>query len=304
MNQFGALKLLSIGLLFSLVACQVGVTPPASVAVPSTAAPTAKALAEHVIAEWAVPSPVGIFIGSDSVWVSRHGDDQSTRIDPASNTVIAVVNADSAEQAPIAEGFGSLWITTQDNKLNRVDPATSQIIASILLDDGSLDILNGVLVTTAAVWVVQSDRAELIKVDPATNRVVSKTPWPTLIDEAKAQTTVPAGKGTDFMWLQIVGDEGGGGITKGLLRLDPNSGAGLTFLPWSADQDGDGPITVTDEAVWYGAGGHIYRINVATNQIDATYATAPGIIHLAIGFGSVWLTNYERSLVQRLDVAP
>jgi hypothetical protein len=143
----------------------------------------------------------------------------------------------------------------------------------------------------------------MIKVDPATNQVVSRTPWTKLIDQAKAKTAVPAGKGTDFLWLQIVGDEGGLGVEKGLLRLDPQSGEGLTFLPWSPDQSGDGHATVTDEAVWYGADGHLYRIDVATNKIDATYTILPGIIHVAIGFGSVWLSNYERSLVQRLDVA-
>ena len=82
--------------------------------------------------------------------------------------------------------------------------------------------------------------------------------------------------------------------TKGLLRLDPKSGAALTFLPWSADHEGDGPIAITNEAVWHSAGGHLYRINVATNQIDATYATDSGTVHPAIGFGSVWLANYER----------
>ena len=174
-----------------------------------------------------MPSPGGIYIGSDSVWVPWHGADRTTRIDPVSNTVVGDVSSDSAEQPPVAQGFGSLWNTTSDNTLERVDPATKQVIASIPLEDGSLDILNGVLVTKAAVWVTQSDKAEWIKIDPATNRVVSKTPWTKLIDEAKAKKTVPAGKGTDFMWLHIAGDEGGGGggISKGLLRLDPKSGA-------------------------------------------------------------------------------
>lgn len=304
MNKSSVPRLLIIGLLSTLAACQSGVTPPTSIAASPAATSSVRPLGEHVLAEWNVGSPADIYIGTDSVWVPGHGTGITTRIDPASNKVIAAVSPDKAEQAPVAQGFGSLWITTQDNKLNRVDPTTSQVTASILLEDGSPDILNGVVVSSAAVWVIQSDKAELIKVDPATNLVVSKTPWATLIDDATAQTGLPSGKGADFMWLQIAGDEGGGGITKGLLRLDPNSGAGLTFLPWSPDQNGDGRLSITDDALWYGAGGHIYRINVATNQIDATYPTATGIVHLAIGFGSVWLTNYERSLVQRLDVAP
>ena len=168
--------------------------------------------------------------------------------------MVAVVSPDQAEPGYVAEGFGSVWTATTDNKLNRVDPATSKILASIALEDGAQDIGNGVVVTQTAVWVIQNDKAEMIKVDPATNEVVSKTPWTKLIDQAKAKTTVPVGKGTDFMWLQMAGDEGGGGVVeKGLLRIDPNSGAALTFLPYSPDQSGDGRLAITDEALWYGA---------------------------------------------------
>jgi hypothetical protein len=275
---------------------------PAATRVPATSSATTKPLGEHVVVEWKVNSPADIYLSSDSVWVPGHGDGNVTQIDPSSNEVTAVVSRSEAEKPPEAEGFGSVWMTTRDNKLNRVDPATSEILASIVLADGYPDINNGVMVGSSAVWALQQDNAELIRVDPATNSIVSKTSWGTLIDQATAATSVPTGKGTDFMWIQVVGDEGEG-FTKGLLRLDPDSGAGLTFLPYSPDQNGDGRPSITDDAVWYAAGGHIYRINVATNQIDATYATEPGIIHLAIGFGSVWVANYGESLVQRLDVA-
>jgi hypothetical protein len=292
-----------IAVLFALGACQAGVKPPASTAVPPSAAPTVKPLGEHVAAEWSVSAPAGIFIGVDSVWVPGHGSASTTRIDPVSNMVIGTVRNDAAEHASAAEGFGSRWIPTLDNELTRVDTVTAAI-TTIRFADGSQDILNDVLLTATAVWVVHPDAKEWIEIDPATNRIASRIPWTTLIDEARKQTTVPSGTGTDFIWLNIAGDEGGGGIPKGLLRLDPETLAGLTFLPWAPDQNGDGSLAITDDAVWYGAGGHIYRINVATNRIDATYTTALGTIHTAVGFGSVWLTNYERGLVQRLDVAP
>jgi streptogramin lyase len=306
-------RLVSVGLLFALGACQGAVPPPASVGAPSaadsSATPTVKPLGEHVIAEWEVSSPADIYAASGSVWVVPHGG-ETVRIDPTSNKIVEGVSP----VAPMpfcpcsthngdGEGFGSLWIATQDNKLDRIDPTTRKLIASIVLDGGAVDILNGLVVTTTAVWVFQSDRAALIKVDPATNRIVSKTSWGTLIADGAAHTGIPVGKGADFMWLNVVGDEGQG-FQKGLLRLDPNSGAALTFLAWSADHDGDGPITVTEDAVWHSAGGHIYRVDIATNRIDATYPTDSGIVHLAIGFGSVWSANYDLSLVQRLDITP
>ena len=326
-----------------LSACAPAATAsPAPTAIPPTSAPTPTAEVSvtpptaKVIAEWKVNNPSGIFIGFDSVWIPGHHDKTTTRIDPATNKVIAVINGtgDHAEQALavgdvfwvtgqqndttwidpktntvttnvppvpghlhyIAYGFNSLWITTADNKLDRVDPATSEIIASIPYADGYADCQGFVFASTSAIWVDQCDHAELIEVDPATNSVVSKTPYATLIDEAKAQRTVPAGKGTDFIWVSNVG---------GLLRIDSKTGGGLTFLPLSPVQSGDGFLAVTDDAIWFGGVGQINRVNVATNQIDATYTTDPGsIIHLAIGFGSVWLENYQLNLVQRLDVAP
>ena len=307
MNTRSAPGVLSFTLAFALGACQAGVAPTPSVVVPPpTAAPTSTPLGEHVVAEWSVPSPGWMFIGRDSVWIQDHRGAVIARIDPASNTSSAVADAATAEQPPVTQGFGSVWIANSNNTLDRVAPTDrSKVLATIILDAGLMDIWNAVLVTPAAVWVYESDKAELLKIDPATNHIVSRTPWTTLIAEAKAKTKVPAGKGTDFLWLHMAGDEGGGvGLPKGLLRLDPNSGAGLTFLPWSADHEGDGPIIVTDNAVWHSAGGHIYRIDVATNQIVATYPSVTGIVHLAIGFGSVWLANYEGSLVQRLDIVP
>ena len=305
-------QLAALGLLLGFVGCQAG-GPPASIAVPPAAASSAAAsmasetaeLPEHVIAQWSVPGPVWIFAESGSMWVMSHGGGPLTGIDPISNAIIDPTSGQAPKLTDGAAGFDSRWITRDDNTLERVDPATGQIVASIRLDDGPLDILNLVVVGTTAVWVVQSDKAELIKVDPQTNSIVSRTPWTTLIRDAEARPTVPAGKGTDFLWIEIVGDEGGGvGLPKGLLRLDPVSGAGLTFLRWSPDQDGDGHLTITDAAVWYGAGGYLYRIDVASNRIAATYAIAPGIIHVGVGFGSMWLANYGRSVVQRLDVAP
>lgn len=306
MHTRGASMALAIALLFSLGACQAAVPPAPSVVVAPTVAPTSTPLGEHVVAQWSAPSPGGMFIGRDSVWVQDHRGVVIARIDPASNTATVVLDPATAEQAPVPRGFGSVWIANSNNTLDRVDEADrSNVLATIILDAGSMDIWNAVLVTSAAVWVYESDKAELLRIDPATNRIVSRTPWTTLIAQAKAQSKVPVGKGTDFLWMNIAGDEGGGvGLPKGLLRLDPNSGAGLTFLPWSADHEGDGPIRVTDNAVWHSAGGQIYRIDVATNQIVATYPSVTGIVHLGIGFGSVWLANYESSLVQRLDIAP
>ena len=138
-------------------------------------------------------NPSGVFIGFDSAWVPGHHDLTTTRIDPGSNQVRAVIkgNGDHAEQALavgdvlwvtgqqddttwidprtnavsatmprvpgrlhfIAAAFQSLWITTADNKLDRIDPTTGRIVASIRYAAGDADCQGFVNATPSAVWV-------------------------------------------------------------------------------------------------------------------------------------------------------
>jgi len=152
--------------------------------------------------------------------------------------------------------------------------------------------------------VISCDKAELIKIDPATDKVVSRTRFATLIDEAKAHTKAAAGKGTDSIWLDVLGDEGGGGIPAGLLRVDPSTGTGQSFLSLSPAQAGDGSLAVTDTSVWLAGSEGYSRVDVATNKISATYPTGSGRLKIGVAFGSVWLRNYEQDLIQRLDFKP
>jgi len=113
------------------------------------------------------------------------------------------------------------------------------------------------------------------------------------VAEAQAQTTVPAGKGTDFLWLSL---------NEGLVRIDPNSGVGLTLL---SAIHGDIPIVVTDTAVWaVDNDGLLSRVNVAKNAVEASYKVSTGVSRVAVGLGSVWLAYTDGALVQRLDITP
>jgi streptogramin lyase len=279
--------------------------------------------------------------GFGSVWVTDHYGNDITRIDTVSNEVVTVIKGtgDNPEEAlevggllwvtgqhddtvlidPTTNaitrtikghllfmdyGFASVWITTRDNKLDRFDPVTAGIIASIPVGEGDDDCMNDVVATAAAVWVISCDTAELIRIDPITDSVVSRTPYATLIDEAKAQTQAPAGKGTDSIWITVQQDDGTGGQTSGLLRVDPIAGAGSAFLALSPAHAGDGFNAVTDEAVWMAGSEEINRVDVASNRVVATYPTAPGRLKIGVAFGSVWLRDFELNRIQRLDYQP
>lgn len=194
-----------------------------------------------VIAEWQIHFPQSIAVGSDAVWVpSRRDPNVTTRIDPMTNEIVtvikgtgylaksAVVVGDSVwvagqldDLAPIdaktnivgakvpgdhpriAYGFGSVWaVGHQGQPLDRVDPATGQIIASLPLTGTGSDSSeeNDVWVAGPAVWVTSGNGA-LIKVDPATNSVSLRTTVDQVVEDAMLQTSVLAGKGSDFLWL-------------------------------------------------------------------------------------------------------
>jgi hypothetical protein len=333
--------LVSILMLVSILvsACTPVATLLPATTVPPTAASTAAptpSLGEHVVAQWNISDPGAIAFGFDSVWVAGHHSYSTTRIDPVSNKVIAIVKGTGfrAEQAlavgnalwvngqsndtswidPLtntiaqsmpkvtgehhymAYGFNSVWASTGNDRLDRIDPITNQIVASIELGDGIVDNNNLVFTTASAVWVDHEDEQEWIKVDPATATILSKTPYSKLISDAKAQKTIPVGKGTDFIWIPL---------DSGLLRINMSTGAGLTFLPLSAEQVGNYSVATSDSSVWVTGVGQIEQINVSTNQVVATYKTHDkGLAYIGIGFGSLWMMYYSTSLIQRLDIAP
>ena len=346
-----------VALLFSLAACGANAAPPPSVATPSakvaattpmatpappaSPSPSAAPLGDHVVAQWTVASPSFIAFGFGSVWVPNHYGNKITRIDPATNQVLAVIDGtgNSPEDALVVGnrlwvtgqdddttvidpatntvtatikghllfmdyGFDSVWITTRYNEVERFDPVTATLTATIPVGENSDNCMNDVVTTARAVWVISCDTGELIKIDPATERVVSRIGYAKLIQEAMAHKTVPAGKGTDSIWITAYGDEGDGGFPAGLLRINPATAKGVAFLPLAPAHIGDGFNAITAAKVWLGGSEEINRVDVATNTVDATYPTAPGRLKIGVGFGSVWLRNFEQDLIQRLDYAP
>lgn len=312
-------------------------TTPAS---PTTPAPTAAPLGPHVVAQWSITNPSFLAFGFGSVWVTDHHNRMITRIDPVSNTVAAVIKGTGRNPEDALEvgsllwvtgqyddmalidpttntvtktikgdhlfmdyGFDSVWVTTRDNRLERFDTTTAAITASIPVGKGEDDCMNDVAVTATAVWVISCDAGELIKVDPAANKVVARISFGTLIGQGTAHTGTPAGKGTDSIWITMQEDEGGG-ASSGLLRVDPVTGVGSAWLPLTPDLAGDGFNAVTDTSVWLAGSEGYSRVDVATNKISATYPTGAGRLKIGVAFGSVWLRNYEMNLIQRLDVQP
>jgi hypothetical protein len=127
---------------------------------------------------------IGVVAAFGDAWVLRPALDEVIRIDGSSLTKVASIPVPHPSGA--AADDSSLWVMSMEGTLTRIDPATSQVVASIdtgvpadrgFENDGALPPKSpnngvpatGVAVGDGSVWVRGGGR--LIRVDPATNSV-------------------------------------------------------------------------------------------------------------------------------------
>jgi YVTN family beta-propeller protein len=108
------------------------------------------------------PRPGRIAIGEGAVWVVNRGDHSVTRIDPATNKVVATIAVGHGIGAgDIAVGAGAVWLSAPGTPLVRLDPATNRA-AQVFTGDGG----GAVAVAFGSVWVAAGP-AVTWRLDPA-----------------------------------------------------------------------------------------------------------------------------------------
>jgi streptogramin lyase len=108
-----------------------------------------------------------IVAGSGALWVTNgNGNGSVSRINPATGVVTrTLVNIPDVG----AVGAGSLWVTGNHGGIQRVDPATGQVTATIRLPNPV-----GVIFWAGSAWVSVEPPGTLVRIDPASNRIVGK----------------------------------------------------------------------------------------------------------------------------------
>jgi serine/threonine protein kinase len=137
---------------------------------------------------WLAAGPNAIWAGSSRA---------ISRIDP---TTSQLSPRTSAYWGPMAHGFGSLWVATDD--VQRLAPASARPIATVALADQAYDVETGF----GSVWIGAGEM--LVRVDPQQEAVVET------YDVGGSPTGFALGAGA--VWVAT--DEGI------LARIDPNSG--------------------------------------------------------------------------------
>jgi YVTN family beta-propeller protein len=241
-------------------------------------------------------SPSGVAIDASGVWVTNWWDNTLSRIDPATNTVLSVVPVDFTNtQGPeaIGSGAGSLWVTATDEDANgdplpgvvkRIDPATGATLATIPVGAEPLDID----VSPGAVWVANWDSGSVIRIDPATNQIVTTL-------------AVPYASGVTFGLGAVWVAGGDGKVT----RIDPATNAVMTTIPTQATggyiATGNGAVWVTHPGDRSLSNGSLSRIDPVTNQVVANIPLGSFPQEVVVSGTDVWVGLLGEATVLRVS---
>jgi virginiamycin B lyase len=107
-------------------------------------------------------SPRFIATGAGAVWTLNQGDGSVSRIDPKTNKVAATIDVGvPGGGGDIAVGEGSVWVTSFDFPLSRIDPATNTVVQQFVGKGG-----DAVRVGLGSVWLSNLQAGNVWRIDP------------------------------------------------------------------------------------------------------------------------------------------
>ena len=108
------------------------------------------------------PAPRFLAIGEGSVWTLNQGDGSVSRIDPKTNKVVATIEVGvPGEGGDIAVGEGSVWVTSFDFPLSRIDPASNKVVQQFVGEGG-----DAVRVGQGSIWLTNLKGQKVWRLDP------------------------------------------------------------------------------------------------------------------------------------------
>ena len=217
--------------------------------------------------------------GFDSIWVSNGPSGTVTRIDPATNHVVATITPDDPPSV-LAVATDAIWVTSFAGKsVIRIDPVTNRVVGTVVPGGGGPV---GIAVFDGYIWVANHDGSptgSVAKIDPAKMQVVDLIYVGSAPDSGPTWIAVGAGS----LWVGIPN-------INAVVRIDPIKDSILATIP---DPGVCGEIVASDHDIWVagGCGPGVTHIDPATNTVTDVRNADGYSPALAIGEGSVWYGN-------------
>ena len=118
----------------------------------------------HVIEESIAvgPRPRFLAVGEGSVWTINQGDGTISRVDAKSNKVVATIAAGiPGPGGEIAVGEGSVWVTSFEYPITRIDPSTNKVVQQFHGEGG-----DAIRVGHGSVWLSNLRAGNIWRLDP------------------------------------------------------------------------------------------------------------------------------------------
>jgi virginiamycin B lyase len=263
----------------------------------------------------------------DAVWVGSTGPNAVTRIDPRTNRKLATVELPGQPCAGLVAGFGFLWVPLCGKApgLAQVDLKTNRLVAVLPIGPAASE--GGIAASADSLWLVTDRAGTLVRIDPKTGRVRQR-----IAIAAGSYNPLLAG---GVVWVsdveaaQVTAVDANSGKVLGVAATGPHprfltAGAGSV---WTLNQ-GDGSLTRIaprsrkavatialgtpghgGDIAWGGgriwttmSGVPLTATNPKSNRPERQWV-GPGGDSLKVGFGAVWLTDYDKGTLARLPLS-
>lgn len=108
------------------------------------------------------PKPRFLAVGLGSVWTLNQGDGSISRVDLATNKVVATIECGiPGGGGEIAVGEGSVWATSWDYPITRIDPRTNTVVQQFFGPGG-----DAIRVGLGSVWLSNLKAGNVWRLDP------------------------------------------------------------------------------------------------------------------------------------------
>ena len=116
------------------------------------------------------PKPRFLAVGEGSVWTVNQGDGTITRVDAKTNKVVATIEAGiPGPGGEISVGGGSVWVTSFEFPITRIDPGTNTVAQQFYGPGG-----DAIRFGHGSVWLSNLRQANVWRLDP--KRIEATTP--------------------------------------------------------------------------------------------------------------------------------
>ncbi len=236
-------------------------------------------------------------VGQGGVWVPDYDGNKVHRIDPETNKVVAEIPVGAAP-AGVRATPGAVWVANHHGgSVSRIDPKLNRVVATVRVGPRGTRGPKAVATGAGDVWVGVPNLNAVVRIDPTSNRVVARISMPPEVPPCGGLAADDEG-----VWVSA------GGCNVGVARVDPatNKLADVLFEGEPLEYGVDiGQPTVAEGSVWFTKSTpksvFLYEVEATTGKTVSKTNLRLGAGDLSFGFGSLWLGDWERKQVMRLE---